>query len=333
MKVLVTGGAGYIGSMLVRELLEKGYSVKLLDTFFFGKESISDISDQIEIIEGDIRDYSQIEGVDAVIDLAAISNDPSGELNPKLTESINYKGRVRMAKLAKKHGVKRYILSSSCAIYGVSNGVANENSPVHPLTTYAKSNYMWEQEVLPLADKNFIVTGLRQATVFGFSYKMRFDTLVNSMTMDMFVSQKIKLKGDGSEYRPFIHIKDDIAALIRLLEADRDVVNGKIYNVAIENVKVYDLARRVCKTLGFEFNAEFGEWVDKRNYKVSTEKIKRELNFTPKHTIEYGIKEIYDAFKNGKLKVEEKHFTVNWYKKLISEGNPLLLKHDVSEIV
>ena len=268
MKVLVTGGAGYIGSILVRELLRKGYSVRVVDTFFFGEDSLREVSDQIEIVKGDIRSYSDFNGIDAVIDLAAISNDPSGELDPKLTESINYKGRVRIARLAKKNGVKRYVLPSSCAIYGVATSVADENSPVNPLTTYAKSNHACENDVLQLADQNFTVAILRQATVFGFSYKMRFDTLVNSMTMDIFVQKKIILKGDGSEYRPFVHVKDTSNALIRLMEAESDLVNKKIYNIAIENVKVYDLAKRVCNTLNMPFNTEFGTWVDKRNYRV-----------------------------------------------------------------
>jgi len=325
MKVLVTGGAGYIGSILVRELLKKGYSVRVVDTFFFGEESLKEINDQIEVVKEDIRTYSDFNGIDAVIDLAAISNDPSGELDPKLTESINYKGRARIAKLAKKNGVKRYILPSSCAIYGITTGIADENSPVNPLTTYAKSNYACEKEVLQLANKNFTVAVLRQATVFGFSYKMRFDTLVNSMTMDMFVQKKIILKGDGSEYRPFIHVKDTSAALIRLMEAESEVVNKKIYNVAIENIKVYDLARKVCDTLHMLFNTEFGTLVDKRNYQVSAEKIKKELKFVPKISIEEGIKEIYKALEDGSLKVEDKHFTVKWYKKLIEEKNPYLV--------
>jgi len=325
MKVLVTGGAGYIGSILVRELLRKGYSVRVVDTFFFGEDPLKEVGDQLEIVKGDIRSYSDFNGIDAVIDLAAISNDPSGELDPKLTESINYKGRVRIARLAKKNGVKRYVLPSSCAIYGVATGVADESSPVNPLTTYAKSNYACENDVLQLADQNFTVAILRQATVFGFSYKMRFDTLVNSMTMDMFLQKKIILKGDGSEYRPFVHVKDTSNALIRLMEAESDLVNKKIYNIAIENVKVYDLAKRVCNTLNMSFNTEFGTWVDKRNYRVSAEKIKRELGFTPKISIEEGIKEIYKALENGALKVDDKYFTVKWYKKLIEEGNSYLV--------
>ena len=154
MHVLVTGGAGYIGSTLVRMLIEKGYKTTVLDTLYFGTESLKDISDQIRIIKEDIRyfDPNILNGIDAVFDLAAISNDPSGELNPKITLDINYKGRNRVAKLSKKKGVSRYVLASSCSIYGYQEGLLNETSPVNPLTTYAKANYLAEQSVLQLAD-------------------------------------------------------------------------------------------------------------------------------------------------------------------------------------
>ena len=174
MKVLVTGGAGYIGSVLSRILLEKGYVVTILDRFFFGPDSVKDIANRVDIVKDDIRwfDPEILKGVDAVIDLASLSNDPSGELDPQKTVEINHKGRARVAKLAKKHGVSRYVLASTCSVYGFQEDVLTEKSNPNPLTTYAKANVEAEKDILPLGDKSFAVTALRQATVYGFSNRM-----------------------------------------------------------------------------------------------------------------------------------------------------------------
>ncbi|MCZ2808638.1 MAG: SDR family oxidoreductase, partial [Candidatus Bathyarchaeota archaeon] len=185
MNVLVTGGAGYIGSVMSRILLEKGYSVTCLDRLFFGTDSIKDIADKITLVKDDIRFFNPeiLKGVDAVFDLAALSNDPSGELEPQKTLEINHNGRVRVARLAKKYGVKKYVLASTCSVYGFQEGIITEESGLNPLTTYAKANMMAEKEVLPLADKTFSATVLRQATVYGFSYRMRFDLAINGMVL------------------------------------------------------------------------------------------------------------------------------------------------------
>lgn len=168
MNVLVTGGAGYIGSVLTTMLLEKGYKVKCLDRFFFGEETLKEVSSNpnLELIKDDIRwfDPEVLEDVDAVLDLASLSNDPSGELDPSKTYDINYLGRVRVAKLSKEYGVKRYVLASTCSVYGFQEDVLNEDSPTNPLTTYAKSNVLAEKDVLSLADDKFAATALRQAT-------------------------------------------------------------------------------------------------------------------------------------------------------------------------
>ena len=169
----MTGGAGYIGSVLVRLLLEKGYDVACLDRFFFGTDSLKEVEDRIKMIKDDVRyfDPSLLDGFDVVVDMAALSNDPSGEIDPSKTLEINHLGRVRVAQLSKKHGVKKYFVASSCSIYGFRDGILDENSETNPLTTYAKANVLWENDVLPLADDNFTVTALRQATVYGLSPK------------------------------------------------------------------------------------------------------------------------------------------------------------------
>jgi len=237
MTVLITGGAGYIGSVLTRLLLERGYDVIILDRLFFGKDSIKEIEDQVKVIKDDIRWFNPdvLKGVDAVFDLAALSNDPSGELDPQKTMEINYMGRVRVAKLAKKKGVKKYVLASTCSVYGFQDGVLDETSNVNPLTTYAKASYMAEKEVLPLADKNFTVTVLRQATVYGFSYRMRFDLAVNGMVKALFENGKIRIMRDGTQWRPFVHVKDTSTAFIKVMESEPEPVNDQTFNVGSNN--------------------------------------------------------------------------------------------------
>ena len=240
MKVLVTGGGGYIGSTLIRLLLNEGYDVVVLDRLFFGRDPLKDVEDQIKIVRDDVRwfDPKILEGIDAVFDLAALSNDPLGELDPSKTLEINYKGRVRVAKLAKKKGVNRYVLASSCSVYGFQDTILDENSNVNPLTTYAKANYLAEKDILPLADKNFTATALRQATVYGFSYRMRFDLAINAMVRALYLNGKLKVMRDGTQWRPFVHVKDTSRAFITVLEAEPELVNGQIFNVGSDEQNI-----------------------------------------------------------------------------------------------
>ena len=322
MRVLVTGGAGYIGSTLLRLLLEKGYDVVCLDRFFFGYDSIKDIEDQIKVVKDDVRwfDPSILNGVDAVFDLAALSNDPAGELDPQKTLDINYKGRVRVAKLSKKHGVKRYVLASSCSVYGFQEGILTEQSSVNPLTTYAKANVLAEKDVLPLADNSFIVTVLRQATVYGFSYRMRFDLAINGMTLSLFKNGKLRIMRDGTQWRPFVHVKDTSRTFIKVLEADKEIVNGQIFNVGSndQNYQIFDLAKLVAESCGLPFVYEWYGSPDKRSYKVSFDKIAKVLGFKPKYTPREGAREIFDALRDGRLNGDDlRTITVKWYKHLL----------------
>jgi len=227
---LVTGGAGYIGSVMSRVLLEKGYNVTILDRLFFGTDSVKDITDQITLIKDDVRffDPELLKGIDAVFDLASLSNDPCGELDPEKTLEINYKGRVRVANLAKKHGVKKYVFASTCSVYGFQEGIITEESSLNPLTTYAKASMMAEKEILPLADKDFSATILRQATVYGFSYRMRFDLAINGMVLGYYRNGKIPIMRDGKQWRPFVNVKDTSSAFIKVL-----VVTNRTYKFLI----------------------------------------------------------------------------------------------------
>jgi nucleoside-diphosphate-sugar epimerase len=322
MKVLVTGGAGYIGSILTKTLLEKGYDVTVLDRMFFGTDPIKDITDQITLIKDDIRWFKPdaLRSVDAVLDLASLSNDPSGELDPKKTLEINFEGRVRVAKLAKKQRVQRYVLASTCSVYGFQEGTLTEESPTNPLTTYSKANLLAETEILPLADESFTATALRQATVYGFSPRMRFDIAINGMVLGFFKNGKIPIMRDGKQWRPFVHVRDTSNAFMSVIESDPELVNGQIFNVSNDeqNVQIFDLAKLVAEAIGLPLNYEWYGSPDTRSYRVSFDKIKKTLNFNPQYTPREGAREVYDALKEGKLNPDDtRTITVKWYKHLL----------------
>jgi nucleoside-diphosphate-sugar epimerase len=325
MKILVTGGAGYIGSILIPQLLERGHHVICLDRFFFGKETLSEVlsSPNLEIVKDDIRWFNPIilKGADAVIDLAALSNDPSGELDPAKTLDINYLGRVRVAKLSKEYGVKRYILASTCSVYGFREGtILDEKSPTNPLTTYAKANLMAENDCLRLNDDKFTVTVLRQATVYGLSPRMRFDLAINGMVLGVFKNRKIPVMRDGMQWRPFIHVKDTSRAFSTVLESEEERVGGEVFNVGADeqNYQIRSLIQLISEALPVEFEVEWYGDPDRRSYRVSFEKIKRALNFTPYFTPREGAREVYDALVDGKVTDSMKTRTVDWYKHLMS---------------
>jgi nucleoside-diphosphate-sugar epimerase len=322
MRVLVTGGAGYIGSVLMRAILEKGYQVTCLDRLFFGTDPLKDVADRIKLIKDDVRwfDPDTLDGVDTVLDLASLSNDPSGELEPQKTLEINYKGRVRVAALSKKHGVKRYVLASTCSVYGFQEGTLSEESALNPLTTYARANMLAEKDVLPLADRSFTTTALRQATVYGFSPRMRFDLAINGMVLGFFKNGKVPIMRDGKQWRPFVHVKDTSNAFVRVLESDAELVNGQIFNVGSndQNVQVFDLANLVAEAIRLPFNYEWYGTPDKRSYKVSFDKIKKTLKYKTDYSPKEGAKEVYDALKEGRLNPDDpKTITVKWYRSLL----------------
>jgi nucleoside-diphosphate-sugar epimerase len=324
MQILVTGGAGYIGSVLVAELLKSGHKVKCLDRFFFGKESLADVisNPNLEIIKDDIRwfDPKVLKNVDVVMDLAALSNDPAGELDPTKTLDINYLGRIRVCRLSKEYGVKKYILASSCSIYGFQDDLLEETSKINPLTTYARANSKAEEDVLPLADSKFAVTVLRFATVYGYSGRMRFDLAINSMVLALYKSKRMAVMRDGSQWRPFIHVKDVATAYKLTMNQPPDKINGQIFNVGFDeqNYQILSLAGQIGKYLNIAFEIEWYGSADFRSYKVSFRKFKEVVNFKAAHTLKDGSQEIFEALKNGKLVESPRTKTVEWYKHLIN---------------
>lgn len=323
MQVLVTGGGGYIGSVLVSRLLKERYNVKVLDRFFFGIDKLKSVSKnpRLKLIRDDTRwfDKKILKGVDVVMDLAALSNDPSGELDPKKTMDINFKGRARVANLCKQQGVKRYILASSCSIYGFRDGKLDETSPINPLTTYAKANRKAEINAKKLSDDKFTTTMLRFATVFGLSPRMRFDLAVNGMTLGFFKNKQIPIMRDGKQWRPFIHVKDVAEAYITTIKAPKEKINGEIFNVGSndQNYQILQLAKEVAKAMKIPFNKKWYGDPDSRSYKISFEKINKTLGYKTKFTVSYGAKEIFDALKKGKTTDSIQTKTVEWYKYLI----------------
>ena len=321
--ILVTGGAGYVGSVLIPALLENNYHVKCLDRFFFGDEYLLSLkNDNLELIHDDIRwcNGEILDNVDVVLDLAALSNDPVGELNPEKTFEINHLGRSRVAKLSKERGVPKYILASSASIYGQQKEIVNEESPVNPLTAYSKANRGAELDVLTLNDDNFVVSVLRFSSIYGLSPRMRFDLAVNSLVLDLYNTGKITVYGKNNR-RPFLHIKDAIRAYQLIINANKKIIASQIFNVGSDeqNYSIYDLAKETGDAISHDYVLEAQDTPDNRSYVASFVKIQNILGFKPKYTVKDGSREIYNALLSGELKYSIKHITLQWYKYILSD--------------
>lgn len=322
--VLVTGAGGYIGAVLVPKLLSKGYKVKALDRFFFGKDKLEENSNLTLIQEDSRRLHQEVfANVDFVIDLVAISNDPSGELFEEATWQTNHVSRVRTAILAKNAGVKRYILPSSCSIYGFQDEQVDETASTNPLTIYAKANEKAENGVFSLADDTFCVTVMRQSTVFGYSPRMRLDLAINGMTYGAWKTKKLPLMRDGSQYRPMVHVQDTTDVMCLLLEADTSKINKELFNIGNEenNYQLGPLAEKIANTvselIGEDVEIEWYGDPDHRSYSVSFDKIERVLGWKARWNAEKGAKEIVEKLESGELVKTTETITLEWYKDLI----------------
>lgn len=323
LKVVVTGAGGYIGTQLVRDLLLNGHQVLGIDRLFFGEQTLQEFQKKssFRLLKKDIRDIvpSDIKGFNVVCDLACLSNDPAGEIDPDLTYQINRDGRIHVAKISKKAGIEKYIISSSCSVYG--SGQSDnlmENSKAAPISVYAKSTYEAEQASLDLANSNFSVTALRNSTVFGLSNRMRFDLVVNLMTLSAFQNRRILVMGGGMQWRPLVHVSDVSSAFLKVINSNEKVVNQQVFNVGLDNYQIKQIAYIVREALPISVDVEVApDDADKRNYNVSFDKMRNQLNFEPSITIDKGVTEIYKALKSDSVDVGLKTNTVKWYKQII----------------
>ncbi len=322
--ILVTGAGGYIGSTLVDQLLAKGKRVIGLDRYFFGDDLLGDTRahPSFTLLRKDNRDINEadLRGVDAVCDLAALSNDPAGALDERLTYAINHEARARTATLARKAGVKRYVLASSCSVYGAGDGVLTEDSTPNPVSTYADANLKAEQDILPLASGDFVASALRQATVFGLSKRMRFDLVVNLMTINAVQKGKIFVLGGGKQWRPIVHVRDTANAFVSQLELPASVINGKVFNVGSSehNYQVLSLAYIVRENIPFPIALDVvPDDSDARDYRVSFDRAERDLGFRVTQSPADGAREIYEALKLGRVDTGPKTITVKWYQHII----------------
>jgi nucleoside-diphosphate-sugar epimerase len=328
LNIMVTGGAGYIGSVLIPSLLEDGHNVSCLDRFFFGDEYLSsNFKDGLTLIKDDIRwfDPKILKNIDLVMDLAALSNDPVGELDPKKTDEINHLGRSRVARLSKENGVPQYILASSASVYGQQSAVVDEDSQVNPLTAYSKANRAAEIDNLALNDDDFTVTVLRFSSIFGLSPRMRFDLAVNSFVLDFFNTGKIIVQGKNNR-RPFLHIKDAIRAYKLVVKSAKNKIADQIFNVGSDNQNylIYDLAHEIRDAIGNNCEIETKDTRDNRSYVASFKKIRSSIGFESNYDVKYGAGEIFDALQKGSLKPNQKMITLQWYKRI--SADPELFK-------
>jgi nucleoside-diphosphate-sugar epimerase len=329
-RILVVGGAGYVGSVLTEELLQRGHAVRVLDRLYFGDAGLRAVRGRIELVEADMRGVSPrvLDGVDAVVNVGGLSNDPTAEYNPRANHEINTVATVALARLCKAAGVRRYVMASSCSIYDcgvLDEGVdilRDETSPVAPRAPYSRSKHDAERAVLPMADEGFCPVALRKGTVYGYSPRMRYDLVVNTFVRDALAGRRLTLHHGGEMWRPLVDVRDAAQAYVALIEAEPAAVRGEVFNLCYRNLRISELALRVREAL-----RHLGIKVDirpdyqhgsVRNYRVSGEKIARVLSFRPKVSIEESVADMVQRIRgNGQIDFENpRYYNIRWIQLL-----------------
>lgn len=325
--ILITGGAGYVGSCLVPKLLELGHSVTILDILYFGKDHLEQ-HDNLKIVKGDIRDIQLLNdilpGHDTVLHLACISNDPSFELDPDLSKAINYDAFEPLVQISKESKVKKFIYASTSSVYGISDAQnITETHPLKPITDYNKYKGLCEPILNKFKDDSFHTITIRPATVCGYSSRMRLDLTVNILTNHAFHNGKILVFG-GSQLRPHIHIEDITDLYVSLIERDLSQVNGEIFNAGYDNQSVMNVAQTIAEYFEEKTNKKINLEVtpsdDIRSYHICSDKIKDVLGFAPKRSIKDAVSELFDVFDQGKLPnsfEDPKYFNIKQMKEIL----------------
>ncbi|MBN2209100.1 MAG: NAD-dependent epimerase/dehydratase family protein [Candidatus Coatesbacteria bacterium] len=328
-RILVTGGAGYLGCALCPLLAEQGAQVRVFDRLYFGSEGLLSVlkSDDFELIEGDMRAIERFPGilddVWAVVHLASLANDPSCDLSPTMAEDINHTASVKLAEMARSRGVERFVFASSCSVYGASGEkLVSELSPLSPVSLYARLKIRSERALFGMVDERFCVTALRQATLFGYSPRMRFDLAINLMTMSAVVKHEITVLGGGNQWRPFVHVRDAARAILAVLSAEREEVSSQIFNVGSNslNLKISDLAKLVAAEVPDTAVSVAPDDADRRSYRVRFDRIQRHLGYETTITPEEGVSELSKAIQRGDITepYDSRYFNVMHLKRLMS---------------